>query len=87
VRACAQYFPANRIGSNKCTARGVVCGDGEAPVERPEADASVARERGSVCAILVADCLPVLFTDRSAASLPPHMQVGAALPAASSKTR
>jgi polyphenol oxidase len=31
---------------------------------RPEADASVARERGTVCAILVADCLPVLFSDR-----------------------
>jgi YfiH family protein len=31
---------------------------------RPEADASVARERGTVCAILIADCLPVLFSDR-----------------------
>ena len=31
---------------------------------RLEADASVAREAGSVCAILIADCLPVLFTDR-----------------------
>jgi polyphenol oxidase len=32
---------------------------------RPEADASVAREPGTVCAILVADCLPVLFSDRA----------------------
>jgi polyphenol oxidase len=32
---------------------------------RPEADASVAHARGTVCAILVADCLPVLFTDPS----------------------
>ena len=31
----------------------------------PEADAAVARERGTVCAILVADCVPVLFTDRA----------------------
>lgn len=31
--------------------------------DRPEADASVAHEAGIVCAILVADCLPVLFTD------------------------
>ncbi|MBY0270693.1 MAG: peptidoglycan editing factor PgeF [Burkholderiales bacterium] len=31
----------------------------------PQADASIARRPGTVCAILVADCLPVLFTDRS----------------------
>lgn len=29
----------------------------------PEADASVARLTGTVCAIMVADCLPVLLTD------------------------
>ena len=33
--------------------------------DRPEADASVSATPGIVCAILVADCLPVLFTDRS----------------------
>jgi YfiH family protein len=32
--------------------------------EAPQADASVALERGQVCAVLVADCLPVLLTDR-----------------------
>jgi polyphenol oxidase len=31
----------------------------------PQADASVARQPGTVCAIQVADCLPVLFTDRT----------------------
>ncbi len=35
------------------------------PNEIPQADASVARLSGTVCAILVADCLPVLFTDRA----------------------
>lgn len=36
----------------------------EASDDRPAADACVALERQHVCAILVADCLPVLFTDR-----------------------
>lgn len=31
--------------------------------KRPVADAAVTRERGVVCAILSADCLPVLFAD------------------------
>lgn len=35
------------------------------PTEVPQADASVARRPGTVCAILVADCLPVLLTDRA----------------------
>ena len=31
----------------------------------PQADASVARKPGTVCAILIADCLPILLTDRA----------------------
>ena len=31
----------------------------------PAADAAVTAERGVVCAVLVADCLPVLFADRA----------------------
>ncbi|OGA26047.1 MAG: hypothetical protein A3I02_14625 [Betaproteobacteria bacterium RIFCSPLOWO2_02_FULL_67_26] len=31
----------------------------------PEADASVARRPNTVCAVLVADCIPVLLTDRA----------------------
>ena len=32
--------------------------------DRVEADAAFAREPRTVCAVLIADCLPVLFTDR-----------------------
>ena len=35
------------------------------PTEVPQADASVARCPGTVCAILIADCLPILLTDRA----------------------
>jgi YfiH family protein len=38
---------------------------GGLPDEVPQADASVAQHPGTVCAILVADCLPVLFTNRT----------------------
>ena len=40
--------------------------EAESVRDRPEADASVAREAGTVCAILVADCLPILLADRHA---------------------
>jgi YfiH family protein len=39
--------------------------DADAPGDPPDADASIARRVGTVCAILIADCLPVLLCDCS----------------------
>ena len=39
--------------------------DADAVTESPDADASVALNSGTVCAVMIADCLPVLFTNRS----------------------
>ena len=39
--------------------------DADAVADTPEADASLARHPGTVCAVMVADCIPVLLTDRA----------------------
>lgn len=41
--------------------------DADARPAFPEADAAVARRRGTVCAVVVADCMPVLFSDTGGA--------------------
>lgn len=35
----------------------------------PEADAAVARQPGTVCAVVVADCMPVLFSDETGSAV------------------
>ena len=39
--------------------------DADTLTSAPQADASVATRNGTVCAIMIADCLPILLTDRA----------------------
>jgi YfiH family protein len=41
----------------------VIDADSKPGTERPQADAAVAREAGSVCVVMAADCMPVLLAD------------------------
>ena len=45
---------------------GVTVADADSMLPETPADAVVARRRGVVCAVMTADCLPVLFCDRAA---------------------
>lgn len=60
LRAC---LPAEPLWLKQVHGRGIVAADQAVGV--PEADGSVTRQAGCVCAVLTADCLPVLFCDRS----------------------
>lgn len=42
---------------------GAVVADADQLTDPPEADASVARHAGTVCAIMIADCMPVMLCD------------------------
>lgn len=43
--------------------------DADSPPAFPEADAAIARKRGTVCAVVVADCMPVFFSDAAGAAV------------------
>lgn len=43
--------------------------DADAATGAPEADASVARTPGTVCVVMIADCVPVLLTDRAGSAV------------------
>lgn len=56
-------LPAEPVWLNQVHGAGVIELDATPPSAPPEADAAIARAPGRVCAVLTADCLPVLFCD------------------------
>ncbi len=60
------WLPAEPAWLNQVHGENVVgCSEVATLAELPCADASVAMQPGQVCAVLTADCLPVLFCDRA----------------------
>ncbi|MES2739855.1 MAG: peptidoglycan editing factor PgeF [Pseudomonadota bacterium] len=62
VQAGAVHTGAVQTGAVQTGAADALDAD-PAPALAPQADASFTRARGAVCAILTADCLPLLFAD------------------------
>lgn len=58
-----KMLPAEPYWLRQVHGRAVACADDAAML--PEADAAFSRRAGSVCAVMTADCLPVLFSDES----------------------
>ncbi len=67
-RRLAAFLPSPPVWLQQVHGAGVVALDAPAAdaarAAPPVADAAVTRERGVVCAVLTADCLPVLLADR-----------------------
>ena len=60
-QAIAHLLPSEPVWLRQVHGTEVV--DADAKPERPAADASFSRSRGTVCAVMLADCMPVLLTD------------------------
>ena len=76
-----------RAGCGRSTAPPSPCTARTPRAEPAAADAAVTRERGVVCAVLIADCLPVLFADRAARPSASRTPAGAGSPPACSSRR
>jgi hypothetical protein len=58
-----RFLPGDPVWLAQVHGRAIASAD-DAPESARRADGAVARAAGRVCAVLTADCLPVLFTDR-----------------------
>lgn len=66
-RLLAAHLPAHPVWLTQVHGVAVVDADAQIGLAPPDADASFSKARGVVCAVLTADCLPVLFTDTQGA--------------------
>lgn len=58
-------LPAEPVWLEQVHSNTVICADDVTEGEIVQADASVSRKKGVVCAVLTADCLPVFFCDKN----------------------
>jgi polyphenol oxidase len=66
----AQRLPAEPVWMRQVHGAAVADADAARRAgSRPQADAAIARERGTVCVVMAADCMPVFFSERSGRSV------------------
>lgn len=68
-RRLAAFLPAPPVWMEQVHGPTVVTLGATPPAVPPVADAAVTREIHVVCAVLVADCLPIIFADRKGAAV------------------
>lgn len=62
-----EHLPADPVWLRQVHGARVI--EARAECAEPEADAAVARDAGAVCAVLVADCMPVFLADRDGSAV------------------
>lgn len=62
-QALAPFMPSEPVWLEQV--HGTIVADADAAACRVHADACIARQRGSVCVVMTADCLPVLLCDEA----------------------
>jgi polyphenol oxidase len=63
------YLPSTPVWMDQVHGSTVVTLEASAPAAAPIADAAITRHPGVVCAVLIADCLPILFANRAGSAV------------------